>query len=275
MLSEERLSELIVQIVDEVDEDEYPESMGEIFDNCIPEGDGFVSLLCPPFELANLLHEADKAKMMHPLIAQFCLEVYFDEYAEGNAEAACDLGSLYYTGRAGEQSYAKAVEYYTYAADHGSRQAQENLGYCYYYGREVEKDYKKAYHYFVKGALDGHLISLYKIGDMYRNGYYVDKDEKEAFTIYNHCHEMLTNESIPLCGADICMRLAMCYYKGIGTEKDYLLALPLYQMAETLFYDRLRDGDYMIKKNLDLVIKEEEEVRKLIRESMPDRQIKD
>ncbi len=274
-MTEDRVSELIRQIVDEVDGEDYPETMDVIFDETFPMGDVSVGLSVSPFELACMLHDTDGAKPMHPLIAQFCLEVYFDEYALGNEEAACNLGSLYYTGRAGEQNYKKAVEYYTFAADNGSRQAQENLGYCYYYGRDVEKDYKKAYHYFVKGALDGHLISLYKIGDMYRNGYYVDKDEKEAFNIYLYCSEHIDEVSMPLCGADIYMRLGMCFYKGIGVKPDYHTALRFYQMAEGLFYDRLKDGDYMIKNNLDRVIQEEEEVRQLIRNSMPDRIIKD
>ena len=271
-MTDERISELIRKIVDEVSEDMYPESMDAVFENSFPDGDDGAGLLCSPFELACILQDADGAKEMHPLIAQFCLEENFDEYANGNADAACNLGSLYYTGRAGEQSYAKAVEYYTFAADHGSRQAQENLGYCYYYGRDVEKDYKKAYHYFVKGALDGHLISLYKIGDMYKNGYYVEKDEKEAFDIYFYCSEQIDEATMPICGADIFMRVAQCFYKGIGVKPDYQIALRYYQMAEGLFYARLEDGDYMIAKNLDTVIKEENEVRQLVRKSMPDKQ---
>ena len=274
-MTEERISELIRKIVDEVSEDKYPETMDVIYELTFPDGDTDVRLMCSPLDLAKELHDTDGAKPMHPLIAQFCLEVYFDEYASGSADAACNLGSLYYTGRAGEQDYKKAVEYYTYAADHGSRQAQENLGYCYYYGRDVEKDYKKAYHYFVKGALDGHLISLYKIGDMYKNGYYVDKDEKEAFDIYMYCSEKIDEQTMPICGADIYMRLANCFHKGIGVEPDYQIALRFYQMAEGLFYDRLSEGDYMIANNLDRVIKEEEEVRQKVRNSMPDRLIVD
>ena len=274
-MTEDRISEIIRQIVDEVDDEDYPETMDVIYGETFPESDYEVGLMCTPFELAMMLHDTDGARPMHPLIAQFCLEVYFDEYAKGNADAACNLGSLYYSGRGGEQSYAKAVEYYTFAADHGSRQAQENLGYCYYYGRDVEKDYKKAFHYFAKGAFDGHLISLYKIGDMYKNGYYVEKDEKEAFDIYFYCSEKIDENNMGLCGADIFMRVAQCYYKGIGVKPDYQIALRYYQMAEGLFYAKLENGDYMIAKNLDRVIQEEEEVRQLIRNSMPDRIIVD
>ena len=88
------------------------------------------------------------------------------EIGAGNADAMNDLGALYYDGSRGfEQSFEKAVRYYSMAAENGSRQAQENLGYCYYYGRDGEPDYEKAFHYFALGAFDGHLVSLYKIGE--------------------------------------------------------------------------------------------------------------
>lgn len=248
----------------------YKESLEIVAESYFPVGNEEYELADSPFVIASRLHEADSTYEMHPAVAQFCLDVYFDEYSKGNAEAACNLGSLYYTGRAGEQSYAKAVEFYTYGADHGSRQAAENLGYCYYYGRDVEKDYEKSFHYFLKGALDGHIRSLYKIGDFYKNGYYVQKDEKEAFHIYSHCADTLTDEAAHLAGADVFMRLANCYYKGIGTEVCLSSALRLYQLSESMFYERLKKGDFLIKGNLDRVIAEEEEVRKLLRASMPD-----
>lgn len=250
----------------------YPETL-DILKHNIFFFQGGPELADDPLEIARMLHNADGAMTMPEYIASFVLTVYFDAYAAGDADAACDLGSLYYTGRAGEQNYKKAVEYYTYAEEHGCRQAGENLGYCYYYGRDVEKDYEKAYHYFVKGALDGHIVSLYKIGDMYKNGYYVKKDENEAFAIYDHCGETMSDDDISICGADVYMRVAECFHKGIGTEINLDRALYLYQRAEGWFYNRLRNGDFMIADNLDKVIAAEEDVRQQIRASMPDKVI--
>jgi len=278
-----KYTSMLLEALDELEKtDKYPESYSIINHNVFIVGESDVTigqreavLDSSPWDIAHMLHDADSTLPMHILVAKFCLEVYFDEYANGNFDAACDLGSLFYTGRAGEQNYAKALEYYTIAADGGCRQAQENLGYCYYYGRDVEKDYEKAFHYVLLGALDGHLRSLYKIGDFYKNGYYVKKNEKEAFYIYERCADTMSDDAIGRVGADVYMRLGECYYKGIGTEVDLDCALRLYQMAEGLFYIRLREGDYMIKGCLDGVIKAEEEVRKLLRESMPDKTIKD
>lgn len=279
----DKYAEMLLEALDELEKtDKYPESLSIIQDNVFVVNENGASkdqreaiLDDSPWEIAHMLHDADGTLPMHPLVAKYCLDVYFDEYTKGNSDAACDLGSLFYTGRAGEQDYTKAIEYYTIAADGGCRQAQENLGYCYYYGRDVEKDYEKAFHYFLLGALDGHIRSLYKIGDFYKNGYFVKKNEKEAFYIYDRCAETMTDEAVRQVGADVYMRLGECFYKGIGTKVDLDRALRLYQLSEGLFYIRLREGDYMIKGCLDGVIKAEGEVRQLLRESMPDRTIQD
>ena len=175
-------------------------------------------------KLAGQLHDADGVYPMHPEVAALVMDIYRDGIENENADAMCDLGALYYTGRAGEQDYEKAAYYYDMADKAGNRQATENLGYIYYYGRTGAPDYEKAYHYFIKGALDGHLRSLYKIGDFYRNGYYVKEDWKEAFRIYEHCVEIMPSEAVSVMGADIYVRMGDCYYKGIGVEKDLLLA---------------------------------------------------
>ncbi|MCD8286114.1 MAG: sel1 repeat family protein [Clostridia bacterium] len=213
----------------------------------------------------------DPAAPFAPLVADFIEEVLTEEMENGNAEAACELGAYYYTGRIGEQDFTRAVELYKKAAEMGSRQANENLGYCYYYGRNMPKDYEKAYFCFVKGALDNHPISMYKIGDMYRNGYFVEKDENEAFEIYKECGKILrgSKDTIRSCGADIYMRLADCYEKGIGTPQNLRKALKLYQRAERLFYDRLMEGDFMIKHNYQHCIEEQSRVRSVLQQEIP------
>lgn len=150
-MNDEELYSRLSAILESVDEKEYPEmiealrfqvgSDGEVYDDA--------------FSIACELHGADGAKPLPELVAVFMEDVYLAEIEHGNFAAANDLGSLYYTGRIGKQSYEKALHYYSIAADGGDRQAQENLGYCYYYGRNCEVDYKKAFHYFALGAFDG------------------------------------------------------------------------------------------------------------------------
>ena len=178
-MTEKALYEKLLNILETIDREKYTDIVSII--ECNIEDDGTVYM--DAFDFACELHYADASEVLPKEVAELMIEIYLEEIAEENPDAMTNLGSLYYTGRCGEQNYEKAVEYYTMADRLGERQATENLGYCYYYGRTGDVDYKKAYHYFVKGALDNHLNSLYKIGDMYKNGYYVEKDEKEAFYI--------------------------------------------------------------------------------------------
>lgn len=265
-MKEERLFTLLSGILEEISEEKYPEIF-DIIDSNIDVDNEMV--FDDAYSIASQLHGADGAEQLPKCVAAFLMEFYGDELKNGNADAACDIGSLYYSGRVGEKNYTKAVEYYTIAANGGCRQAQENLGYCYYYGRDMAVDYEKAFHYFALGAFDGHIRSLYKIGDMYRNGYYVEKNEKEAFYIYSRCVQTMTEDAISLVGADVMMRMGDCYFVGIGTDVDYKLAMIYYQRAEQMFYERLEDGDFMIKGCYDHVIQRQSETRNKLQSTLP------
>lgn len=218
------------------------------------------------YEVSAAIYNCDKKEVFPKEVAELLIEIYEDELKEKNHDAICDYGSLYYTGRIGEQNYEKAVYYYDMAAKLGNRQAQENLGYCFYYGRTGVVDYEKAFHYFVKGALDNHLISLYKIGDMYKNGYYVEKDENEAYCIYKHCLDGLNEVNTPILGADVHIRIADCFFNGTGVKKHFGIALEHYQIAERLYWIRLQEGDFLIKgqyeRSIEMQAKAREEMKK-------------
>lgn len=248
-----------------IDHEQYAESCCAIENIIDNEG----NLYSNPFEIACILHESDETEIMPQCITDLVIGIYLEEINNGNAEAMTNLGSLYYTGRCGEQNYEKAVKYYKMADEHGERQATENLGYCYYYGRNVAVDYEKAFHYFVKGALDGHLNSLYKIGDMYRNGYYVKKDEAEAFCIYSRCYEEMTDECYELIGADICLRMGDVYFYAIGTEQRLETALKFYQEAERCFYKRIKNGDYFSRKGFRNTIEKQDKIRRQLCDDLP------
>lgn len=266
-MTDEQAYEMLSDILGTINEDDYPMIYSTILAN-IDEDEQ--ELYAEVYDIAQQLHESDETKQLPQCVAGFILKVYEQDLAKGNSDAACNIGSLYYTGRCGVQSYRKALEYYTIAADGGCRQAQENLGYCYYYGRDTQVDYEKAFHYFALGAFDGHIRSLYKIGDMYRNGYYVNKNEKEAFIIYCRCLRTMTEIDKLYVGADVMMRIADCYFEGSGTKVDYGEALKYYQKAEDLFYKRLQDGDFLIRGCYEKVIACQNEVRQKMKEKLPD-----
>lgn len=267
MINNERAIELLMNILEEVDQEEYPETIEVVEGSVFPDGD---LLLDEPYEIARGLMEADSTKEMPHEVGDYLAETLLGEISDNNPDAATDLGSLYYTGRIGVQDYTAAIRYYTIAAEQGEPQAQENLGYCYYYGRNVETDYEKAFHYFALGAFAGRTASLYKIGDMYRNGYFVDKNEREAFTIYERCFMNLNDDNIEFFGADIMLRMGDCLYEGIGVAPDYTAALSFYQRAEVMFFKRLQAGDFMIRRNYEKAIRRQGEVREKMKGDIPE-----
>lgn len=242
-----------------------PEEFSEYAASCIGGGKIFSELM----PIAQDMTKLNSCGDIPESAADFILSVYMDEIENGNADAMCDLGALYYNGRGVEQSYEKAVEYYTMSAELGCAQAAENLGYCYYYGRSVEQDYEKAYHYFIKGALTGQPSSLYKVGDMYAHGYYVEKDENIAFAIYKQCYMMICSSDKTFYRPDVCIRLADAFYTGMGTDVNYRLALMLAQRAEQDFFDKLYNGDNFSRSGLERAVELQENIREKLMEELP------
>lgn len=200
------------------------------------------------------------------VIREFVSLAYLDAIEEDDDNAMLDLGSLYYTGRIGEQSYTEAVKYYKMAYERGNLIAAENLGYCYYYGRGVDVDYKAAYHYFIKPALAGRLESMYKIGDMYAKGLYVEKDENAAFMLYDKAYQEIDDDCDVV--GDICLRMGNCFYYATGCERDLQTALFFYQRSELCYYTQLKNGDFFKKKMLSSVIERIDKIREELKKEI-------
>lgn len=218
-----------------------------------------------PYEIAGELCSFAFKNPIPTIVADLIIELYEAEIADSNADAMNDLGALYYDGRLGEQDYGKAMQYYELAAKHGHRLAQENLGYCYYYGRDVAVDYEKAYHYFALGALSGMPVSLYKIGDMYKKGYYVAQNEITAFRIYEHCLDIMNDETAEIAAGPVYLRLGNAFLDGKGTEENPKVALICFQKAELYLRDMVERGNWMYKGSLTAAVSGQEKAR----EKMP------
>ena len=74
---------------------------------------------------------------------------------QGNAEGQYGLGRSYYGSRSAVQNYARAVYWFTKAAEQGFANAQFSLGNCYYNGKGVTQDYAKAFYWFTKAVEQG------------------------------------------------------------------------------------------------------------------------
>lgn len=254
----------IESITSMLDHEEYPEIYDYLSSVSSAEPESSIS---GPTDVAYNLLDLDKPKNLPEIIIDFITEILEDAYANGDADAINDLGAQYYDGNRGfEQNYEEAFRCYSLAAEGGSTIAQENLGYCYYYGRTSPADYAKAFYYYSLGAFCGRITSLYKIGDMYLNGYYVNKNAKEAFNIYNHCLELMNDESTEKSAGPVYLRIGKCFLKGTGVNPDYKAALLCLQRAESFLWDMVKSGDTMYLESLNSAIELQQKAREKLSE---------
>ena len=69
-----------------------------------------------------------------------------------------------------EQSWEKAVKWYSAAAQQGFPRAQCNLAWCYECGKGVEVNLTRALHWYRKAAEQDDPRGLFCLGVFYKNG---------------------------------------------------------------------------------------------------------
>jgi TPR repeat protein len=99
---------------------------------------------------------------------------------KGKAWAQAQLGDNNRTGIGVEQSYEKAIEYYTLAIQQGDPNAMFGLALMYYQGQGVTKSIEKAIELFTQAANQGHVRAQFILGLMCIKGEGVDKSIKLA-----------------------------------------------------------------------------------------------
>jgi TPR repeat protein len=84
------------------------------------------------------------------------LQLFWKSASQGNAEAECNVGFLYESGRGPAQNYREAIDWYMLAAAQGYAAAQTHLGLMYANGRGVPKDNKEAIKWLQLAAAQGY-----------------------------------------------------------------------------------------------------------------------
>ena len=150
------------------------------------------------------------------------------------AEELLDLGAQEYRKR----NYQAAQTYYEKAAALGNAQAACNLGYIYEFGRTGKKDPEKAFTYYKQAAEQDNAQACYKIGDAYLHSDFIEKDPNKVYYYYEKALNIAqsSNGADDDIKSDILYRLALCYYYGIGTDKNYLTALEFINNAQVYSY---------------------------------------
>jgi Sel1 repeat len=97
----------------------------------------------------------------------------------GKASAQYSIARSYELGKRVKSDNAKAIEWYTKAADQGHTDAAYRLGLIYYKGvGGFQTDFKKAFHYISLAANKNHKNSQANLAKMYQNGDGVKRNEE-------------------------------------------------------------------------------------------------
>ena len=108
----------------------------------------------------------------------------------GCADAYCNLGNSYYTGRGVEVDKKKANDFYELAAMNGNVHARHNLG-C----EEFEAgNYHRAYKHFILAARAGYKLSLDVVKDGYMDGDVTKDEYANALRAYQQQQDEMKSE---------------------------------------------------------------------------------
>lgn len=99
----------------------------------------------------------------------------------GVANAAYNMGTLYFNGEGVPQDYAKAHDWFTRAARRGNKYAEFQLGMTYFTGQGVNKDPQQEIYWYDKAARQGLPAAAYNLGVIYNNGEEVPPDYVRAY----------------------------------------------------------------------------------------------
>jgi len=98
----------------------------------------------------------------------------------GSLEAQASLAVLYEEGRGVAKDLAKAVEWYTRAAESDDPVAANRLGRIYLEGLGVAPDHAKAIEWYRRAAETGYVPAQLNLGALYAEGRVIEQDDARA-----------------------------------------------------------------------------------------------
>lgn len=152
-----------------------------------------------------------------------------------DADAAFAQGVKFHLGEGQPADFAKAVEWYTKAADAGHIGAMKNLAALYYEGKGVEQNYQKALSLYKRAADAGDVGAMTSVAGMYLDGKGVPQDYQESLRLYRKAAE----QNYPYAQTG----LGLMYRFGWGVKEDPVEAYAWWTLAA-------KNGDGFASENL-------------------------
>ncbi len=133
----------------------------------------------------------------HPIAAQDFGERYDrlkSEAAQGDSDAAYELGVLYYLGHRTQQGgperdTERGVALFRPLAESGDPRAQWRLASAYEMGSGVERDAEMAYRLYQQAAEQGFVLAKQNLGKLYLDGRGTEHDADKAYELLREAAE--------------------------------------------------------------------------------------
>jgi TPR repeat protein len=132
----------------------------------------------------------------------------------------CRLGDIYREGRAVEQDWDEAFQWYSLGASQGDAHAQNNLGTMFLRGAGCLVDEAKAVSWYRRAAEQGHLTAQANLAKRHLRGEGVAPDLAEAFRWFHAASQQGDLAST--------WELGTMYRFGRGVERNVVLAADLH-----------------------------------------------
>ena len=143
--------------------------------------------------------------------------------AQGDTDAAVNLGLIFENGRGVNQNYGEARKWYAQAASGGNPRGQIYVGLMYKNGLGIDKDYTEAFVWFRRAAAQGNSDGQVLLGGMFQNGLGINQDYTQAVMQYRKASDAGNPD-----GQD---HLGYMYLYGLGVAKNYTEAVKCFRKA--------------------------------------------
>lgn len=156
------------------------------------------------------------------------IEELFRKAKNGDNDASFNLGERFFYGRGVEQDYAKAVKWYTIAADRGDCSSQKKLADCYYLGQGTERNTALAAYRYEQAAEQGDYDSQQSLIRCYRLGGPKLAPDPAKMKLYSERYGIPVGKDTPTeimrdaekGSIEAQFSLGNMYLSGMGFEKD-------------------------------------------------------
>lgn len=150
---------------------------------------------------------------------------------QGYSSALINLGWLYDQGLGVLQNHEIAFGLWYLPGEKGNILGCYNIAHVYH----EKHDYNNAIIWYEKGS--NYNKSLYRLGTIYKKGQGVPVDHTKAFQYFKQaCDKVDQIDQPDLQDKYAFEELALCYYYGLGTPKNYELALKYFQKVNLNSY---------------------------------------